>query len=174
KHGMKAYLDILRVELDHDDVPVSVTNIMPASINTPFFNNARTKIGVKPVAIPPLYEPEIVAYAIAQAAAKPIPEIVVGGAGAFFAYSKRFAPHLTDMMLRFIGFRGQKTSEPKSETALTNLFHSLTKDTRVRGDFSNQARATSMGTWLETHPSVRTAIGYGAFLGIVGLLMRKK
>jgi NAD(P)-dependent dehydrogenase (short-subunit alcohol dehydrogenase family) len=174
KHGMKAYLDVLRIELDRDDVPVSVTNIMPTGINTPFFSNARTKLGVKPIAIPPLYQPEIVAKAIAAAAEKPIPEIVIGGAGVFFAYSKRFAPHLTDLTLRLISFRAQKTSEEKSPEALTNLYHSLTKDTRVRGDFSDQARSTSVGTWLETHQSVRNLLGWGAAVGAVTLLFRKK
>jgi NAD(P)-dependent dehydrogenase (short-subunit alcohol dehydrogenase family) len=173
KHGMKAYLDILRVELDHDDVPVSVTNIMPAGINTPFFSNARTKIGVKPVATPPLYQPHIVAGAICAAAQKPIPEIVVGGAGVVFALSKRFAPHLTDMFLRLTQFRMQKTPEPKSADAPTNLFSSDTKDTRVEGDFSDSARGTSLGTWLETHPSVRTGLAYGV-LGALGLWVMKK
>src|SRR3712207_8788358 len=36
-------LPILRVELEHDQIPVSVTNVMPASINTPLFNQARSE-----------------------------------------------------------------------------------------------------------------------------------
>ena len=173
KHAMKAYLDVLRIELDHDEIPVSVTNIMPTGINTPFFSNARTKLGVKPIATPPLYQPHIVAQAICAAAQKPIPEIVVGGAGVFFAYSKRFAPHLTDAFLRLTQFKMQKTPEPKSADAPTNLFTSDTKDARIEGDFSDQARGTSLGTWLETHPSVRTGLAYG-LLGVLGLWVMKK
>lgn len=174
KHGMKAYLDVLRIELDHENAPVSVTNIMPTGINTPFFSNARTKLGVKPIAVPPLYQPEIVAKAIAAAATKPIPEIVVGGAGVVMAYSKRFAPHLTDLFLRLVSFKVQKTDEPKSADAPTNLYESQTKDQRVQGDFSNQARGTSLGTWLETHPSARTALAYSLLLSALALTMRKR
>ena len=173
KHGMKAYLDVLRIELDHDEIPVSVTNIMPSGINTPFFSNARTKIGVKPVAVPPMYQPEIVAHAIAAAAQKPIPEIIVGGGGVMLALMNRIAPHLVDLALRKTSFSMQKTDEPKSENAPDNLFSSDTGDTRVQGDFEG-ARGSSVGTWLETHPSVRTALGWGAALGALTLVLRKK
>lgn len=172
KHGMKAYLDVLRIELDHDDVPVSVTNIMPTGINTPFFSNARTKIGTLPQAPPPMYQPGIVAKAICAAAQKPIPEIIVGGGGLLFALGKRFAPHPTDAFLRLVTFKLQKTPTPKGPDEPYNLWSSDTKDARIEGD--HPARGTSLVTWLETHPSVRTALGYGVLLGVAGLLARKK
>jgi NAD(P)-dependent dehydrogenase (short-subunit alcohol dehydrogenase family) len=53
KHGVKGFLESLRTELQHEGIPISVTNIMPATINTPFFNKARTKIGTKPRGCPP-------------------------------------------------------------------------------------------------------------------------
>ena len=173
KHGMKAYLDVLRIELHHDEIPVSVTNIMPSGINTPFFSNARTKIGVKPVAVPPIYQPEIVAGAILAAACKPIPEIIVGGAGVMFALMNRISPHLVDLSLRKTSFKMQKTDETKSQDAPDNLFESNTGDTRVQGDFKG-ARGTSAATWLECHPSIRTALAWSAALGALTLLLRKK
>ena len=166
KHGMKCYLDCLRIELDRDNVPVSVTNIMPSGINTPFFNNARTKLGVKPVATPPLYQPRVVSKAILAAAVKPIPEIIVGGAGWMFALTKRFAPHIADWFQK-VTADVQKTSEAKSEDAPTNLFNPDTKDARIEGDFSSSARGTSLVTWLETHPSIRTLLAYS----VLGLLI---
>ncbi len=166
KHGMKCYLDCLRIELDRDKAPVSVTNIMPSCINTPFFNNARTKLDVKPVATPPLYQPQLVSGAILAAAVKPIPEIVVGGAGWLFALTSRFAPHIADLFQK-VTADVQKTKEFKSEDAPTNLFSPDTKDARVEGDFSKSARGTSIVTWLETHPSIRTALGYGVLALLV-------
>ena len=158
KHGMKAYLDVLRIELDHDQIPVSVTNIMPAGINTPFFTNARTKIGVKPVAVPPMYQPEIVAGAIATAATKPIPEIIVGGGGIMLALMNRISPHFVDLSLRKLSFQMQRTDEPKSEAAPDNLFSSDTKDTRVQGDFDGRARHQS-GDVAGVSPVVAHGIG---------------
>lgn len=40
KHGIDGFLESLRVELMHEKLSISVTNIMPASINTPLFNKA--------------------------------------------------------------------------------------------------------------------------------------
>src|SRR3954467_960649 len=54
KHGIDGFLEALRVELKHEGWPISVTQVMPATINTPFFDKARTKLGVKPVAPPDL------------------------------------------------------------------------------------------------------------------------
>jgi NAD(P)-dependent dehydrogenase (short-subunit alcohol dehydrogenase family) len=60
KHGIDGFLDTLRTEVRREDLPISVTNILPATINTPLFDQARTKIGVKPVAPPPIYQPDVV------------------------------------------------------------------------------------------------------------------
>src|SRR5215210_3386788 len=64
KHGIDGFLEALRVELMREGAPVSVTQVMPATINTPFFDKARTKLGVKPVAPPPIYQPGVVADAV--------------------------------------------------------------------------------------------------------------
>ena len=84
----------------------------------------------------------------------------LGGGGVMFALLKRISPHLVDLALRKTSFEMQKTDEPKSENAPDNLFSSDTKDSRVQGDFDN-ARGTSAATWLECHPSLRTALGWG-------------
>lgn len=81
KHGMIGFIDALRVELMHDRTPVTVTTILPAGINTPFFDKSLTRVGVKPCPSPPVYEPGLVAEAILYAAEHPAREIYVGGAG---------------------------------------------------------------------------------------------
>lgn len=80
KHGIDGFLESLRVELEREGLPISVTNVMPATINTPFFDKARTKLGVRSVAPPPIYQPSIVAAAILYAAQHPARDLVVGGA----------------------------------------------------------------------------------------------
>jgi NAD(P)-dependent dehydrogenase (short-subunit alcohol dehydrogenase family) len=42
KFAVKAFTDTLRMELEHDGAPVSVTLIKPSAIDTPFFEHART------------------------------------------------------------------------------------------------------------------------------------
>jgi NAD(P)-dependent dehydrogenase (short-subunit alcohol dehydrogenase family) len=167
KHGIDGFLDSLRVELMHDKMPISVTNVMPASINTPLFTNSRTKIGVKPQGLPPFYQPESVADAILYAAEHPTRDLVVGGAGQTMLFLQKFAPGLMDALLNQIGFRLQQTKEPKSETEPDNLFEPISDD-RVEGDFSNQARP-SVSAWFNTHPAVKW--GAIAALGVAALAL---
>ena len=70
----------LWVELRHERVPIRVTNVMPASVNTPFFDKARSRLGVKPLGPPPLYQPSLVADALFYAAGHGPRDLVVGGA----------------------------------------------------------------------------------------------
>ncbi|HEX2462855.1 MAG TPA: SDR family oxidoreductase, partial [Vicinamibacterales bacterium] len=58
KHALKAFTDALRMELEEAAIPISVTLVKPASIDTPFFEKARTHLGVEPQPVPPVYAPE--------------------------------------------------------------------------------------------------------------------
>ena len=169
KHGLHGFLQTLRMELRHDDTPIQVTEIMPASINTPLFNKARTKLGVKPMGIPPVYPPSLVADAILYAAEHPVREIVVGGAGKMMLMNQRISPRLTDALMERIGFKGQRTDEPRSATAPDNLFAPLPGYDKVEGDFSGQAKVTGM---LERNPAVKVAVASLA-LGTLALLLSR-
>src|ERR687893_219414 len=94
KHGIIGFLDALRLELQNDGVPISVTNSMPAGINTPFFNKARTKLGVKPMPMPPIYQPDVVADVILYAAEHPTRDIEAGGAAKMLILNQRLSPRM--------------------------------------------------------------------------------
>ncbi|MGH9903759.1 MAG: SDR family NAD(P)-dependent oxidoreductase, partial [Pyrinomonadaceae bacterium] len=169
KHGIKGFLEALRMELAREGAQISVTEVMPSGINTPFFNKARTKLGVKPRPVAPVYQPDLVADAILFAAENPTPEITVGGAGKALAVAECVAPRLTDAALSLMAFEGQRTEEPKFSDAPDNLYASLEGFDNVEGDFTDGARAASLYTWLETHPSVKRAVTLGA-VGALALL----
>jgi NAD(P)-dependent dehydrogenase (short-subunit alcohol dehydrogenase family) len=65
KHALKAFSDTLRMELENDGVPVSVSLVKPASIDTPFSEKAKTFS---------------VADVILRCAEKPTREMIAGGA----------------------------------------------------------------------------------------------
>lgn len=144
KHGIDGFLEALRVELMHEKLSISVTNVMPASINTPLFNKARTKLGVKPVGVPPIYQPSLVAKAIVEAAENPKRDVVVGDAGKAILLAQRISPGLVDAYMRATAFNGQRTNEPKSENAPDNLFDPIQGYDKIEGDFSDQARSWSL------------------------------
>src|SRR5919106_342733 len=60
KHAIKAFTDALRMELEEEGIPISITLVKPASIDTPFFDKARTYLDVEPQPVPPVYAPEVV------------------------------------------------------------------------------------------------------------------
>src|SRR5689334_17832029 len=82
KAAVKGYTDALRMELEHDRMPISVTLVKPSAINTPYPEHARSYLeDGAPALPPPMYQPEVVARAILTCAEKPVRDVVVGGAG---------------------------------------------------------------------------------------------
>ncbi|HEX8552948.1 MAG TPA: SDR family oxidoreductase [Abditibacteriaceae bacterium] len=174
KHGMRGFIQALRLELARDKVPISVTNVMPAGINTPLFNHARTKLGVKPMPIPPVYEPSVAANVILHAAQVPTGDIVAGGASNVFLVTQRISQRALDAVLLRIGFEGQKTPEKKSAQAPANLYEPIDEAGRVEGDFGTIARGKSLSNWFETHPTQKQAFKVGALGLAAWLLLRRR
>lgn len=167
KHGVEGFLDSLRLELIHEGIPISVTNVLPATINTPYYNKVRTKLGVKPTGIPPYYQPSVVADAILYVAEHPTRDFIVGDAGRILDFLHRISPQLTDTLLLLTAFQGQRTNELKSVDAPDNVFAAIQDgnyDT-VKGDFDHLA-VPSVSDWLDRNPPVK----YGAIaLGLAAL-----
>lgn len=98
KHAVKGFTDALRMELEHEGAPVSVTLIKPAAINTPYTEHAKNYTANQPALPPPVYEPEEVAGAILYAAAHPKRDIFVGSAAKLMSMTSRTAPRVADKL----------------------------------------------------------------------------
>jgi NAD(P)-dependent dehydrogenase (short-subunit alcohol dehydrogenase family) len=158
KHGIDGFLEALRVELQRDGIPVNVTQIMPGTINTPLFDNARTKTGFKPVAPPPAYPARLVAEAIVHAAAHPVRDLVVGGAAKTLITVEKVAPRLVDALLRRVGYEIHDTGERKPADAPDNLDAPVTTNDTVEGTVGGVTLRHSAYTWLAMHKPVRTTV----------------
>ncbi|MDQ3389284.1 MAG: SDR family oxidoreductase [Gemmatimonadota bacterium] len=172
KHAVKGWLDGLRVELMKEGAKIRVTLVKPSSINTPLFNKAKTGMGVMPMPIPPIYEPELAAEAILRAAEGNERDIFIGGAGKVLSMAERISPKLLDMQQLRQGFEKQKTQWPKSADAPSNLYSHVEDDGGSRGDFSQQAKARSLYQEIAAHP-VAAPLGAAAVLGIAALIAGK-
>lgn len=169
KHGVEGFIESLRVELQHEGIPISVTSVLPATINTPFYRQGRTKLGVQPTGIPPYYQPEEVAKAILYVAEHPTRDFIVGDAGRILDLAQRVSPQLVDTVLALIGIPGQHTQEPKSESAPDNLFDPIPDDNSIEGGFGNLV-LPSVSDWLERNPGVKwgaigSTVALALFLG---------
>lgn len=165
KFGVVGFSEALRTELVHRQIPVEVTTIRPSSIDTPFFDHARTKLGVRPRPFPPVYDPQLVADAILHAAVHPTRDLAVGGVAASLTVLNAVAPKLLDWQLALTGYRAQKSDEPKGAHGPDNLFEGSRGRGAVRGDWGGTR--TSPYTWFSLHPLVRrAALGAAALAGL--------
>jgi NAD(P)-dependent dehydrogenase (short-subunit alcohol dehydrogenase family) len=163
KHGLEGFMDSLRSELKYEGFPISITNILPSVINTPFYNKARTKLGVKPTGVPPYYQPKLVADAILHAAEHPTRDIIVGDVGRLADFVQKIAPDLTDTLVGAIAIPGQRTNTIKAVDDPNNLFEPIEGYSTTTGDFTDKT-IPSFLDWFDLHPAVKwtTAAGLSA------------
>ena len=150
KHALKAFTDALRMELEAEGAPISVTLIKPSSIDTPFFEKARSYVGVEPRPVPPAYAPEVVADAILAAACRPLRDVVAGGRGKILSLVNA-APRLTDKYMEKKLFAAQGTDRPLAGRA-DNLYEPVAHDGGERG---TNWDGRTIGTSLYTSAVVR-------------------
>ena len=167
KQAVKGFTDTLRMELEADGAPVSVTLVKPASIGTPMPQHTKDYTGQEPKFPPPVYDPKEVAATILHAAVHPRREVFVGGGAWATSAIARRAPRLMDWISeRFIlpMEMGDRPSTPGD-----NLHHGHA-EARVRGDHQGSLIRPSLYSHVARHPAATMAVaslagaGLGAFL----------
>jgi NAD(P)-dependent dehydrogenase (short-subunit alcohol dehydrogenase family) len=167
KHGLEGFMDALRAELRYEGFPISITNIMPSVINTPFYNKARTKLGVKPTGVPPYYQPSLVADAILYAAEHPTRDLIVGDVGRAVDFLQKIAPDLVDTLVGAIAVPGQRTNTIKSVDDPNNLFEPIEGYSTTTGDFTDKT-IPSFLDWFDRHPLMKW--GTGAVVAVLAII----
>jgi short-subunit dehydrogenase len=173
KHAIQGFSEALRLELMYERAGIDVVLILPSSTNTPLFNFARSKLGVLPMPVPPVYEPRVVAEAICHAAEHGGREIVVGGWGKLLVLAQRLSPSLLDRYMLQGGrsFEQQKTGRP--DDWRDNLFEPSTGPGSTTGEFGTDSKSSSLyTTHLELHPNRKRVVVAGLVLGALGLIRR--
>ncbi len=108
KHAVQGYTDALRMELEHDRVPISVSLIKPAAVATLYTEHARSYTGFAPRNPPPHYAPSVVADAVLHCALRPTRHVFVGGAAKALSLGGRLIPRLMDKILERTMFQAQQ------------------------------------------------------------------
>lgn len=98
KHAVKGYVDSLRIEINADRLPISVTLIKPAGIDTPIADHAANHLDGAALLPPPVYAPELVAEAILDAAQHRRRDVTVGGTGRLQVLTAQHFPGLLDRL----------------------------------------------------------------------------
>jgi short-subunit dehydrogenase len=166
KYAVRGFTDALRSELLHDGVPVQLTMVHLAAMNTPQFDWALNKMRYRPQPVPPIFSPDVAARAILFAATHKRREVWVGFPTVMAIMAGRFAPRLVDHYLARAGYSGQLTNEPASPNAPGNLFQSVAGNWGAEGRFVKQERQTSLQMLANRHRASTT----GVLLAVGGLV----
>jgi short-subunit dehydrogenase len=171
KHAVKGFTDALRMELEEEGAPVSVTLIKPSTIDTPYFKHAKNYMDVQPKPPAPVYAPEVVANAILRAAEHPVRDITIGGGGRFLTAMGAALPRLTDFYMERAMFSSQQSDVPAAGRP-GNLYEPSGKENLERGSYEGHVRESSVYTQAALSPGrmlLAAGVGLAIFAGIRSL-----
>jgi short-subunit dehydrogenase len=144
KHAVLGYTDALRMDLEHDGVPISVTLVKPSAIDTPYLEHARNYMDEAPSFPPPVYAPDVVADAILRCAEKRVREVTVGGGGRMMAVMGKLAPRTMDMYMEKTMFEQQQ--DPGRSRRTEDSLYRPKRDGRTQGPYSGHVMQSSAYT----------------------------
>ena len=167
KQAVKGYTDALRMELQHEGAPISVTLIKPASIGTPMPQHVKNYSDKEANFPPPIYAPEEVAKTILQAAEYPIRDAFIGSGARTMSMLGNVAPRLLDWISAKLLVPAQFAD--RQATPSDNL-HRGGSEAQVRGDHQGKTIRPSLYSKAARHPAL-TLTAAGAAAAGVGLFL---
>ncbi|MDO6388668.1 SDR family oxidoreductase [Pontibacter sp. BT731] len=171
KHAVKGFTDSLRMELEEEGAPISVTLIKPSAINTPYPDHAKNYTSHKLTLPPPVYEPEEVANAILHAATHQKRDVMVGGGGKLMSLTNKIAPGLMDLANEKLMTDQQLLDEPAQHREGT--LHQPGEGGRIHGRIKD-TMPTSLYTRTVTNPLVAGAVVAAAGAAALALMGKKR
>lgn len=169
KHAVKGFTDALRMELEEEGAPVSVSLVKPSAIDTPYRAHAKNYMEVEPLNPPPVYAPEPVAEAILHCCEHPERDVYVGFGGKFLSVASARAPRLTDRAMEAVFFRIQRSDQPSPASRRDSL-HAPSEDGDERGGYPGHVAESSLYTKASLHPLLACAAVFGAGLALAAWL----
>jgi len=169
KHAVKGFTDGLRMELQMEDAPVSVTLIQPAAIDTPYPLHAKNYLDKVPKHAPPAYAPETVARAILKCAVAPARNVEVGGSSKLFKGMEEWTPTLLDKFMETSFAEQSKSDQPARQNHKSGLYQGV-GELKERGNYPGHTRAVSTYTQARLHPAITAAIVAGTGVAVAALV----
>ena len=151
KMAVQAYTESMRAECERDGLPVSISLVRPANVDTPFMEHARNHLGGQPPVRGPVYSPALVAEVLLHCAEHGKRDVKVGRTG-------RKIEAVTEQPLR-------------EEDA---LFLPPLVEGQTRGVYDGKVKKRSLGTYLSMHPLAAFGLAVGAALFTTGMTLARR
>ena len=171
KHAVKGFTDSLRMELEADNLPISVTLVKPTAIHTPFVEHAKNYLPYEPQLPPPVYAPELVAEAILYCAENKVRDFFVGETAKLNSAMGHYAPGLTSKYQEMRIDSMQNSGEPASPNRSDGLYETHS-DLSERGQEDRFVLETSVYQKAMMHPLMTAGLLIGGSVA-VGALVAK-
>lgn len=174
KHAVKGFTDALRMELEREGVPISVTLIKPGAINTPYTLHAKNYMAAELTLPPPVYAPETVARAILHCAENPEHDVFVGGGGKGISVLGNYAPRLADKIMQTFVVEQQKNDGRARRRNDSSGLHQPSGKLEERGPYEGHVAESSLYTQATLHPILTTSALIGAGLAAGAWLLGRR
>jgi NAD(P)-dependent dehydrogenase (short-subunit alcohol dehydrogenase family) len=171
KHAVQGFHESLRCELLHDHSNVKVTMVQLPAVNTPQFSWVLSRLPQRAQPVPPIYQPEVAARAVAYAAEHPNRrEYWVGASTTATLIVNAVAPGLLDRYLARTGFKAQQTGQPKDPDQPANLWEPADggdgHDFGAHGAFDQRAKPRSVQVFASQHHKALLSVSAAAVAGL--------
>lgn len=166
KFAVHGWTEGVRMEFEKEQLPISVTLVHLAKIDTPYPEHAHSYLPNQPTHLGMMYPPEAAAEAILFAAQKPKRDMYVGGQAKFLTVLAHLMPRFTDRYVEqalYPTLYDERPSKSQSESNLYQAGYGL----HERGVNKGWKRKRSYYVKASKHPILATAAIAGvAILGI--------
>ncbi len=155
KFACRGFFESTRAELLHEGSHVRMSMVYLPAVNTPQFDWCKTTLGRHPQPVPPIYQPELIAKFILEAAQTGRREKVIGSWNKLLVVAGRLFPGLGNQYAARGAWDTQLTDEPITADRPVNLYDPVDNDQDhgAHGQFDHMAGGFLDPSYLKTLPA---------------------
>jgi len=155
KFACRGFFESARAELLHEGSNVRMSMVYLPAVNTPQFDWCKTTMSHHPQPVPPIYQPELIAKFILEAAQTGRREKVIGSWNKLLVLAGRMFPGLGNQYASRGAWGTQLTSEPVAPDRPVNLYQPADsdRDHGAHGQFDHMAGGFLDPSYLKSLPT---------------------
>ncbi|WP_052227052.1 SDR family oxidoreductase [Microbacterium mangrovi] len=181
KHAIQGFTESVRTELMHEGHHVHISQVDMPALNTRQFDWVKSELPQHPQPLPPIFEPEVGARAVADVADRPRPRTWVGESTVIAIMGNRLWGSFWDWYVSKTAYAGQQAPDITAPMLPPNLYEPVPGDHGAHGDFDGRSLAWTPQTWAIGHRRTlamgTAAAGVAAVVwvaGVAGALSRRR
>ncbi|HEY5431205.1 MAG TPA: SDR family oxidoreductase [Solirubrobacteraceae bacterium] len=154
KFACRGFFESTRAELIHEKSNVRISMVHLPAVNTPQFDWCQTAMSHHPMPVPPIYQPEIPAKFILDAALDGRRDKIIGSWNKMLVVIASLAPGLGNQYAAIGAWEAQLTSQPVRPDRPANLHHPVDHETDhgAHGSFGDKAGGFMDPSFLKSLP----------------------